>query len=68
MGELQDAFQNYFGAEWAEALDTADPSFAYITGDSAYFAVRNLHPVKDLTLDRLTGKEGIGKPPNIIVS
>jgi hypothetical protein len=68
MGELQDAFQNYFGVEWAEALDAADLSFAYSTGNNAYFAVRYLRPVKDLTLDRLPGKNGIGKPPNIIVS
>jgi hypothetical protein len=54
--------------EWAEALDAVDPSFAYNSGNNAYFAVRDLRPVKDLTLDRLTGKNGIGKPPNIIVS
>ena len=68
MGKLQDAFQNYFGVEWAEALDAADLSFAYNTCNNAYFALRDLCPVKDLTLDQLSGKNGIGKPPNIIVS
>jgi hypothetical protein len=68
MEELQDAFRNYFGVGWAEALNAADSSFAYNTGNSAYFAVRDLRPVKDLTLDRLPGKNGLGKPPNIIVS
>ena len=68
MGELKDAFRNYFGVEWTEALDAADLSFAYNICNNAYFAVRGLRPVKNLTLDRLTGKNGVRKPPNIIVS
>jgi hypothetical protein len=30
--------------------------------------VRNLRPAEDLTLEQLLEEEGIGQPPNIIVS
>jgi hypothetical protein len=66
--KLQDAFRGYFGVEWAEVLDVTDKSFAYNAANNAYFAVRDLRPVENLTLDQLLEKEGIGKPPNIIVS
>lgn len=66
--ELQDAFRSYFGAEWAEVLDVAEKSFAYNAANNAYFAVRNLHPVENLTLEQLLEKKGIGQPSNIIVS
>jgi hypothetical protein len=66
--ELQDAFRSYFGAEWAEVLDAAEKSFAYNAANNAYFAVRDLRPVEDLTLEQLLEKKGIGQPPNIIVS
>ncbi len=68
MMELQDAFRGYFSKEWDEVLDTADPSFYYNALNNAYFAVRDLLPVENLTLDRLSGKDGIGKQPHIIVS
>ena len=66
--ELQDAFRSYFGAEWAEVLDVAEKSFTYNAFNNAYFAVCDLRPVKNLTLDQLLEKKGIGHPPNIIVS
>jgi hypothetical protein len=66
--ELQDAFRSYFGAEWAEVLDVAEKSFAYNIFNNAYFAVRDLRPLENLTLDQLLEKKGIGHPPNIIVS
>jgi len=66
--ELQDAFRSCFGADWAEVLDVADKSFAYNAANTAYFAVRGLSPLQDLTLGQLREKEGIGQPPNIIVS
>jgi hypothetical protein len=66
--ELQDAFRSHFGAEWAEVLDVAEKSFAYNTFNNAYFAVRDLRPLENLTLDQLLEKKGIGHPPNIIVS
>ena len=66
--ELQDAFRSYFGADWAEVLDVADKSFTYNAANNAYFAVRELSPLQDLTLGQLLEKEGIGQPPNIIVS
>ena len=66
--ELQDAFRSYFGAKWAEALDVAEKSFAYNAFNNAYFAVRDLRPVENLTLEQLLKRKGIGKPPNIIVS
>jgi len=65
---LQDAFRSYFGAEWAEVLHVADKSLAYSAANNAYFAVRDLHPVENLTLDQLLEEKGIGQPPNIIVS
>ena len=66
--ELRDAFRGYFGVEWDEVLDVTDKSFAYNAANNAYFAVRDLRPVENLTLDQLLEKEGIGKPPNIIAS
>jgi len=67
-GELNDAFRSFFGAEWDEVLDAADKSFDYNTANNAYFAVQNLRPVEDLTLEQVPKKKGIGQPPNIIVS
>jgi hypothetical protein len=66
--ELQNAFRTYFGAEWAEVLDVADKSFAYNVANTAYFAVRDLRPIENLTLEQLLEKKGTGKPANIIVS
>ncbi len=66
--ELQDAFRNFFAAEWAEVLDVAERSFAYNAANSAYFAVRNLRRLESLTLEEVLEKKGIGRPPNIIVS
>jgi len=54
--------------EWTEVLDVADKSFSYNAANNAYFAVRNLRSVENLTLDQLLEKKTIGKPPNIIVS
>jgi hypothetical protein len=65
---MQDAFLSYFGAEWTEVLDAAEESFAYNSANNAYFAVRDLRPVENLTLEQLLEKKGIGQPPNIIVS
>ena len=66
--ELKAAFKDHFGREWDRVLDTAERFFAYNAWNNTYFAVRNLCPLKDLTLDRLLGENGIGKPPNVIVS
>lgn len=66
--ELQDAFRNYFNAQWAEVLDVAEKSFAYNAFNNAYFAVRNLRSVESLTLEQLLEKTGIGQLANIIVS
>ena len=66
--ELQDAFQSHFDARWAEVLDVAEKSFTYNSFNEAYFSVRNLRPVENLTLEKLLEKTGIGQPPNIIVS
>jgi hypothetical protein len=65
---LQDAFRSYFGAEWAEVLDSAEKSLAYNAANNVYFAVRDLRLVEHLTLEQLLEKKGIGQPPNIIVS
>jgi hypothetical protein len=66
--EAQDAFRSYFGAEWAEVLDVAEKSFTYNVFNKAYFAVRDLRPVENLTLAQLLEKKGISWPPDIIVS
>ena len=66
--ELRNAFLSYFDAQWAEVLDVAEKSFTYNALNNAYFAVRNLRPVENLTLEQLLEKTGIGRPPNIIVS
>jgi hypothetical protein len=66
--ELQDAFRGYFGEEWTEVLDAADKSSTYNAANNAFFAVRDLHPLEDLTLEQLLEKKGMGRPPNIIVS
>ncbi len=66
--ELQKAFRYYFDAEWAEVLEVSDKSFAYNAFNNAYFSVRGLRPVENLTLDQLLAREVIDKPPNIIVS
>jgi hypothetical protein len=65
---LQVAFRSYFDAQWAEVLDVAEKSFAYNAFNNAYFAVCNMHPVENLTLEQLLEKTGIGQPTNIIVS
>ncbi len=66
--ELHDAFESYFNAQWTEVLDAAEKSFAYNAANNAYFAVRDLLPVEDLTLEQLLEKKGAGHPSNIIVS
>jgi hypothetical protein len=66
--KLQDAFRSYFGAEWAEVLDAAEKSLTYNAANNAYFAVRDLRPAENLTLEQLLEKKGIGQTPNIIVS
>ncbi len=66
--ELKAAFKNHFGLEWDRTLNTMDTSFAYNALNNTYFAVGNLRPVKNLTLDRLMEKGGNRKPPNVIVS
>ena len=66
--KLQDAFQSCFGAQWEDVLDAAEKSFTYNAFNNAYFAVRNLRPIENLTLEQLLEKTGISQPPNIIVS
>jgi hypothetical protein len=46
----------------------ADQSFAYNAANSAYFAVRDLRSVENLTLEQLLEKKGGAQPANIIVS
>ena len=52
----------------AEVLDVAEKSFAYNAANNAYFAVRDLRPVQNLTLEQLLEKKGISQTPNIIIS
>ncbi len=66
--ELQQAFRAHFGADWSEVLSAAQMSLAYNAANNAYFAVRDLRPVEELTLEELLEREGIGSSPNIIAS
>jgi hypothetical protein len=66
--ELQKSFRSYFGVEWGEALDVVDRSFVYNAFNNAYFAVRAVHSVENLTLDQVPEMNGGGRPLNIIVS
>lgn len=66
--ELKEAFRSHFDAQWDDVLDVAEESFAYNAFNKAYFAVRNLRPVEDLTLERLLENKGIDHPPNVILS
>ena len=66
--ELQDAFRLHFGSEWDEVLAVSDKSFSYNAANDAYFAVRDLRPAENLTLEQLLATKGIGQPPNIIAS
>lgn len=43
--ELDAAFRDFFGADWADVLDSAEGSFAYRAHNSGYFAVRGLRPL-----------------------
>ena len=65
---LQDAFRLHFGSEWDEVLAVSDKSFSYNAANDAYFAVRDLRPAENLTLEQLLATKGIGQPPNIIAS
>jgi len=65
---FQQAFRSMFEAEWTEVLDTADRSFPYNASNDAFFSIRKIHPVEDLTLNELLEKEGARQPANIIVS
>ena len=65
---LRDAFRQYFGAAWHEVLAVADKSFSYNAANDAYFAVRDLRPAENLTLEQLLEEKGIGQSPNIIAS
>ena len=40
-----------------ESLDAADKSFPYNAANTAYFAVRELRPVENLTLRHFSGRE-----------
>ena len=65
---MQDAFRLYFEAEWNEVLAVADKSFHYNAANNAYFAVRDLRPAENLTLEQILEKKGIGQSPNVIAS
>jgi len=68
MDELQRSFGTFFEAEWSEVLDAADKSPAYNAHNNAYFSVRDLRPMEDLTLEQLLEDEGPGRPLNVIAS
>jgi len=54
--------------EWAEVLSVSEQSFTYHAANNAYFTVRDLHPVENLTLEQLLEIKGIKRLTNIIVS
>ncbi len=66
--EMQDAFQVYFGSKWTDVLDAADTSFLYNSANNAYFAVRDLRLIKNLTLEQLLGENRLDRHINLIIS
>jgi hypothetical protein len=66
--ELQNTFQDYFGAQWGEVLNAADNSFPYNSANNAYFSVRNLRPLENLTVAQILEEKGNNTTRNIIVS
>lgn len=66
-GGMRDAFRAHFGAEWGEVLHAADRSMAYNAANDAYFSVRDLHPVDNLTLEQILEQEGTDDSLNLIV-
>ena len=66
--EWQEAFRGHFGAEWTEVLDAAEKSLAYSAACNVYFAVRDLRPLENLTLEELLEKTGVSRPPNVIAA
>jgi hypothetical protein len=67
-GALKNTFRSHFGAEWPEVLDVAHKSIQYNATNNAYFAVRNLRLLEDLTLEQMLKEKGIRRPLNIIAS
>ena len=67
-GELKDVFRSYFGAEWVDVLNAVDNSIQYNAANNTYFAVRDLRPVHNLTLEQVLKEKGISQPPNIPVT
>jgi hypothetical protein len=63
---LMSAFNAYFNADWNAVMVGAEKPFGYHASYDAYFAVRNLRPVNDLTVDQLLASTGVKKPINIV--
>jgi len=68
VADMQDAFRSLFGFGWTEVLDVAETSFDYVSANEVFFSINNLRPLKDLTLEKFLEKQGIQRPPNIVVS
>ena len=66
--EFTRAFKDYFGLDWKKVLNAVDMSFAYNSFNTAYFAVDDIEPVVNLTLDQLLEDNNLSRPPNIVVS
>jgi len=66
--EFRQAFRSYFGAEWTELLDTAYKSYDYIAYNDTYFAIRDLHPVENTSLEQFLGDEEFRQSLNIVIS
>lgn len=66
--EHREAFESFFGAPWSAILDAADQSYAYNAANNVYFAVRDLLPVDNLSVEQFLREQGRGRIPNIIAS
>ncbi len=66
METLRQAFNAYFAAEWDAVMVGADKPFGYHAAYDAYFAVRDLKPVTDLTVDQLLASKDVKQPINIV--
>lgn len=63
---LKSAFNQYFNADWDDVVVGAEKPFGYHASYDAYFGVKDLKAVTDLTVDQLLESKGVKRPLNII--
>lgn len=66
MEELQSYFNRFFGVSWNDVLVGAEKSFGHHASYDAYFAVKNLKAVTDMTVEQLLEQKSAIRPLNIV--